>query len=154
MAAPVDFKRILVPTDFGEAAERASDVAVDLAEKYGATIILLHTYEVPSYPYPGIGTAAVDLLTPIREAARAQLDQVLAALRKRAPEARAALAFGVAWKEILRAIGEEKADLVIMGTHGRHGITHALLGSVAEKVVRLSPVPVLTLRAAGNEPKK
>jgi nucleotide-binding universal stress UspA family protein len=143
------FKRILVPTDFGKAASRALDVAVDLAEKYDATVRLLHTYEVPSYPYPDSGVAAVDLLTPIHDAVQAQLDQALLDLRKRSPAARACIvAYGVAWREILRATEEDQIDLIVMGTHGRHRVDHTILGSVAEKVVRLSKVPVLTVRSS------
>jgi nucleotide-binding universal stress UspA family protein len=144
--APIaPFKHLLVPTDFGESSERALAIAVELATKYEAALTLLHTYEVPVYPYPGAASAAVDLLTPIRDAAQARLDKRLAELRLRVPKADGVLGLGVPWHEITRVIGEVHADLVVMGTHGRHGVSRMLLGSVAEKIVRMSPVPVLTV---------
>jgi nucleotide-binding universal stress UspA family protein len=143
----MDLRRILVPTDFGEAAAKAVDFAIDLAKKYGATITLLHVYEVPIYPYPGT-LADIDFVTPIREAAQKELDSAFDALKLRGGEARAELLYGVPWSAILDTAANQKADLIVMGTHGRKGVMHALLGSVAEKVVRLSPVPVLTVRSS------
>jgi len=90
--------------------------------------------------------APVDFITPVREAAEAQLDRALAELRKELPAAGSVLSLGTPWHEIRAAIEATHSDLVVMGTHGRHGVSHALLGSVAEKVVRTSPVPVLTVR--------
>ena len=94
--------------------------------------------------------SAVDLLTSVEEAAKQQFEAALVALRKQRPGATGILRNGVPWQEILAAIDETHADLVVMGTHGRRGIAHALLGSVAEKTVRMSTVPVLTIRAAGG----
>jgi nucleotide-binding universal stress UspA family protein len=90
----------------------------------------------------------IDLLTPIQERAQAQCDATLKALRERVPEAKAILHLGVPAHEIQKAIEEIQPDLVVMGTHGRRGVSHALIGSVAEKTVRLSRVPVLTVRGA------
>jgi nucleotide-binding universal stress UspA family protein len=143
----MDLRRSLVPTDFGEAAAKALDFAIDLAKKYGATITLLHVYEVPIYPYPGT-LADIDFVTPIREAAQKELDSAFDSLKLRGGEARAELLYGVPWSAILDTAANQKADLIVMGTHGRKGVMHALLGSVAEKVVRLSPVPVLTVRSS------
>jgi nucleotide-binding universal stress UspA family protein len=146
----MDLRRILVPTDFGEAAAKALDFAVDLAKKYGAKITLLHVYEVPVYPYPGT-LADIDFVTPIREAAQKELASAFDALKLRGAEARSELQYGVPWSAILDTAAHQKADLIVMGTHGRKGVMHALLGSVAEKVVRLSPVPVLTVRSSETE---
>jgi nucleotide-binding universal stress UspA family protein len=143
-----EFKRILVPTDFGKSSEKALEIAVDLAKKYAASLTLLHTYEVPVYAYEGMGYTAVNLLAPIQDRAQARCDEALKGIRERVPEATALLALGVPSDEIQKAIAEIQADLVVMGTHGRRGVSHALLGSVAEKTVRLSSVPVLTVRAA------
>lgn len=142
----VAFKRILVPTDFGEAANAALDIAITLSEKYGAAITLFHTFEVPLYTYQGVPPVPVDYWTPIRDAAARRLDAAAAEARKRAPETKSLLAHGSPWEEILAAAKEVGADLIVMGTHGRRGLMHAFLGSVAEKTVRLSPVPVLTVR--------
>lgn len=143
----VPFHHILVPTDFGEPSDRAVAFGIQLAKQFGAELSIVHAYEVPTYLYTGLDNSMLGLLGPIEEAAREQLDRVLFEVRKEVPAAQGLLRSGVAWHEILNAIAGSKADLVIMGTHGRRGVTHALLGSVAERIVRLSPVPVLTVRA-------
>jgi nucleotide-binding universal stress UspA family protein len=143
------FTHILVPTDFGEPSRRALDAAVELAKTFGASLTLMHTAEVSNYVAVGEGPMLLDI-TPIERAARAKLDEAVAEVRKRLPEARSLFAVGVAWERILDAIAHTKADLVVMGTHGRGGVRHLLLGSVTEKVVRASPVPVLTVRDASE----
>jgi nucleotide-binding universal stress UspA family protein len=142
----VQFKHILAPTDFGESSGRALEVAMDLSKKYAAALTLLHTYEIPGYFYPGMPATAADLLAPIREIAEKHIEETLAEIRKELPHAQSQCCFGVPWQEILRVVTENSVDLVVMGTHGRRGLSHALLGSVAEKTVRLCPVPVLTVR--------
>lgn len=139
------FRRILVPTDFGEPSEQALHIALEMARGSGAELVLLHTCEIPTYAYVGIASS-VDLLSPLAELAGQKLDELLKSLRTEFPGARSMLKVGVPWEQILAAISEVGADLVVMGTHGRRGVAHALLGSVAEKIVRLSPVPVLTVR--------
>jgi nucleotide-binding universal stress UspA family protein len=142
----MDFRHILVPTDFGEPSARAVNLGIELAVKFEAKLTLLHAYEVPLYTYPQAEAIVVDLFTPIEQAAREQLNSALASVQQKLPQAKAILRSGVPWREILSAVEEVAADVVVMGTHGRRGVTHALLGSVAEKIVRLSPVPVLTVR--------
>lgn len=142
----ITFQRILVPIDFGEPSRRALEVATSLVERFGATVVLLHCFEVPSLVYEGMMVSPVDLLTPIQEAAKRQLDAELAVLRSHVPRAKGILATGAPWEEVLNAVKDEDIDLIVIGTHGRRGVSRALLGSVAEKVVRLSPVPVLTVR--------
>jgi nucleotide-binding universal stress UspA family protein len=141
-----DFKRILVPTDFSQSSVEALDVAVDIAARYGASITLYHVCELPIYSYPGVPMSAFDSLTPIQDAARRQLDEVTADLKARSPGAEGVLEVGLPWQRILGAVEAYKADLVVMGTHGRRGLTHAFMGSVAERIVRECPVPVLTVR--------
>lgn len=141
------FRNILVPVDFGDSSRAALDLALDLAKTHGSTLTLLHTWEIPVYGYGGMEFAAIDMLTPIEQAAREELDRWLADAKKQQPQATAILTRGVAWREILSAVEQSKPDLVVMGTHGRRGISHALVGSVAEKIVRMSPAPVLTVRA-------
>jgi nucleotide-binding universal stress UspA family protein len=136
------FKHILLPTDFSEGAGRATAVAVELAQKFDAKITLLHAYSLPAMPY------AEGITFPIAEieaAARDALGAALERLKERRPNTDAVLSFGVAWQQIIAAVTERDADMVVMGTHGRRGVARALLGSVAEKVVRLSPVPVLVV---------
>ena len=144
------FKSILVPVDFAESSEQALDLAIDVARRYEASLTLLHCYEIPSYAYGGMSFVGADLLGPVEEAAREQLERELGKVRQRLPAAKAILRRGVPWTEILSGIEEQKPDLVVMGTHGRRGLSRALLGSVAERIVRMSPVPVLIVRGVGQ----
>ncbi len=144
----VSFKSILVPIDFGEPSKHAVEVAIDLATQYRGTVTLVHTWEVPVYAYGNADLPMVNLLTDVEEAAKQELADALAAVKKKLPDAQAILTRGVAWREILATIEAKKPDLVVMGTHGRRGIGRILLGSVAEKIVRTSPVPVLTVGAS------
>lgn len=137
----IAFKNILVPVDFSEPSDRALEVASDLAKQYDASLTVLHVFDVPS-AYAGMDIPPIDLMAPMVEAARKQLDTV----RGKVPTAIVVMAHGIPWREILAAIEQKQVDLVVMGTHGRRGVGRALMGSVAEKVVRLSPIPVLTVR--------
>src|SRR5574342_1033725 len=141
------FKHILVPTDFGEPSQRALEIALELAGTLGANLTITHACEIPAYAYPGMAMAPVDLLSPLGDVARKKLDELVSSLSQRGRSCKGVLKVGIPWREGLEVVTETQADLVIMGTHGRRGVTHALLGSVAEKIVRMSPVPVLTVRA-------
>lgn len=142
----VVFKRILVPIDFGGPSTYALDVAVALAKQHEASLTIIHAWDIPAYAYAGYGMAPMDILTPLEQTARQLLDEAVARVAKEFSGATAVLRKGVAWREILAATEETKADLVVMGTHGREGIGRVVLGSVAEKTVRHSPVTVLVTR--------
>jgi len=144
------FTSILVPTDFGEPSERALEVAIDLAKRDNAELTVLHVFDVPP-SYAAMDIAPMDLLTPMWSAARQQTACVIAKVRESLPSATELTAMGVPWREILATIEQKHPDLVVVGTHGRRGLPRALLGSVAEKIVRLSPCPVLTVRAKGED---
>ena len=147
MGKSLRLDRILVPTDFSPAAEAAFDAAIDLARAFKGTVVLMHTYGIPSYGYPGLeDLAAAEFMTALEHAARDALDNAVLARKSVEVPIATALYCGVPWEQILRAVREHEIELVVMGTHGRRGIAHALLGSVAEKIVRVSPVPVLTTR--------
>jgi nucleotide-binding universal stress UspA family protein len=147
-------QRILVPTDFGPGADAALDDAIDLARTFGATIVLMHCYGLPSYAYAGPeATITADYVTALEQAARETLEAAVAKRKDAGVPVAGALYWGAPWEEILRAIRDHQIGLVVMGTHGRRGLAHALLGSVAEKIVRMSPVPVLTVRQT-TEPAK
>lgn len=143
----IKFKNILVPIDFGDPSKHAVEVGTELAKQYGASLALLHTWELPTYAYAGMDLSPIDLLGPIESAAREQLDAVLAEVKTEVPQATAMLKQGSPWREILDAIEQIRPDLVVIGTHGRRGVERVVLGSVAEKIVRLSPAPVLIVRA-------
>jgi nucleotide-binding universal stress UspA family protein len=138
------FKHVLLATDFSEASTAAVDLAVAIARQEGAALSVVHVCELPVLPE---GVPPVDLVRAITAEAGARLDRFMASLEARFPGARPVMRTGSAWEEVLAASAEAGADLVVMGTHGRRGLVHAMLGSVAERVVRLSPVPVLTVRS-------
>jgi nucleotide-binding universal stress UspA family protein len=146
----IEFNHVLVPIDFAEPSRRALDAAIELAQRFGGKLTLLHVYEVPAYVYGGITFATADFLAPIEEAARKQLSEALTEVQRKVPSAKAVLRQGGPAYEILAAIADLHPDLVVMGTHGRRGVSHALLGSVAERVVRMSTAPVLTIRARAD----
>jgi nucleotide-binding universal stress UspA family protein len=142
----MSFGHILVASDFSDSAQRALDLALEMARKFEAHLTLVHCWEAPSYSYGGGLYVPVDLITPIEEGANRALEAALAELRKRFPTAKGMLRSGSAWEEIIAAASEVHADLIVLGTHGRRGLNRMLLGSVAEKVVRMAEVPVLTAR--------
>jgi nucleotide-binding universal stress UspA family protein len=135
---------ILVPTDFSPCSEQALDYAIEMADKLGAKVHLLSVIGIPSYGVPelGVGLTATMMDNMITDTQRA-LDQLT---RDRKSVSQALVRAGDARDVILQTAEELPADLIVMGTHGRRGISRALLGSVAEMIVRTSPVPVLTVR--------
>ena len=138
------FSHVLVATDFSEASSAALELAIDMARECGAKLTLINVCEVPVFVEVG---AQADLVTPIAEASWARLGELQAAVDARVPGVERLQKIGAPWEEVLEAAAEIGADLVVVGTHGRRGVSHALLGSVAERIVRLSPVPVLTVRS-------
>ena len=140
--------KILVPIDFSTCSEQALDYAVALAERLGGTVHLVSAIGIPALGVPelgvGITSTMIDKLVTENQAA---LDK-LAATRNGSTKTigQVLMRTGDARDVILATAEEVKADLIVMGTHGRRGISRALLGSVAETVVRTSPVPVLTVR--------
>lgn len=142
----IQFKNILVATDFQPSSSEALRVALELAKTFGAQLTLLHVWELPIYPYMELALNS-DMIARIEKSAADRLAAEVERARNTVPETKSALTMAVPWSGIVETINELKPDLVVMGTHGRRGLSHALLGSVAEKVVRLSPAPVLTVRA-------
>ena len=139
------FERILVPTDFGAPAGKALDLAARLATEFDSELVVAHCWEFPAYAYSDLTNPGTDFIVALEHAASEELAKTLALVHKEVPRARSLLRNGVPWQEILTVVEELHSDLVVMGTRGRRGVKHVLLGSVAEKVVRLSPVPVLTV---------
>ncbi len=141
-------KKVLVATDFGEPSKAAADVGFELAQSFHVPLALVHTYFIPTDVYAGIPFAATtDYVHAYEEAARESLEKERARIAAKGGEVSAVLRAGVAWREIFSTAKEVDAGLIVVGTHGRHGLPRALLGSVAERVVRLSTIPVLTVHA-------
>jgi nucleotide-binding universal stress UspA family protein len=139
-------QHVLVAHDFGEAAEQSLSYAIDLAEILKARITVVHAYEIPVYGFPEGLALTAETVGRIQSVASQALEGVVQRAKRSGVEIRGVLRQGAAWSEIVAAASETKADLVVIGTHGRRGLAHALLGSVAEKVVRAAPCPVLTVR--------
>jgi len=139
--------RILVPTDFSKPSERALEQAIVLARKFDARIMLLHVWSMPYTAY------SEGLAWPVDEmegAAQKALDEAHARAMKLYPQTDAVLRQGAEWAQIIEVIAQHHIDLVVMGTHGRRGLSHLFMGSVAERVVRMSPVPVMTVGGGGE----
>jgi len=143
---PTKIQHVLVAHDFGEAAEHALSYAIDLADTLKARITVVHAYEIPVYGFPEGLALTVETVGRIQSVASQALEGVVQRANRSGVGIHGMLRQGPAWSEIVAAASETKADLVVIGTHGRRGLAHALLGSVAEKVVRAAPCPVLTVR--------
>ena len=145
--APQQFHlgRILVPVDFSEHSQKALRYALAFAKQFDAEVTLVHVVEQMAYPgdwmYPPL--AVTDFAMEKRE-------QVLARLRAldagSGVKTKHVVRLGRAWQEVIEIARETKADMIILATHGYTGIKHVLLGSVAEKIVRHAPCPVLSVR--------
>jgi len=140
-------KNILVPTDLSLHAEAALDYACELASKLGATVHLVNVIGIPALGVPELGMAVTSAMIESMISDNQKALEALAA-RKRgtATIGQLLLKTGDARDAIDHAAAELGADLIVMGTHGRRGVSRALLGSVAETVVRTAPCPVLTIR--------
>lgn len=139
-----DFKHVLVPTDFSDPAKHARDLGISIARKFNAELTLLHVYTIPMMGYEA---AVAWPMEDLESSAEDALEVELQAARTRIPGCRGIARLGYPPAEIVKVAKETGADLIVMGTHGRHGLPRMLLGSVAEKIVRTSPVPVLTVAA-------
>lgn len=146
-------RNILCAIDFSEPSRAALRMAVDLAQKFDATLSLLHVYQVPAYPLPeGVILPSPLTITDLFE----QVDRALNEWKREAFElgakrVEAESVEGAAWREIVARADKGHFDMVVLGTHGHTGLKHLLLGSVAERVVRHAPCPVLTVRPVGEE---
>lgn len=148
----IQLQRILLPTDFSELSAAATKYACELAKKFDAELHLLNVLESPNVP-----DLALEMLppAPVREERTSAAESMLADLVD--PEMAAgrtiinAVTEGVPFVEIVRYAKAHDIDLIIIGTHGRSGLAHLLLGSVAENVVRKAPCPVLTVRPEGHQ---
>jgi nucleotide-binding universal stress UspA family protein len=141
----LSIKKILVPTDYSDAAENALRYAIDLAEKIGAEIELVHAWQLSAYASPSSELAKGmerDLSKDLEGLARRYSGHHVVIRRH--------LRMGPPYAEIIDAAKELGCDLIVMGTTGRTGLEHFLLGSVAERVVRMAECPVLTVRHSSS----
>ncbi len=139
--------KIVAATDFSPASEQALDYAVALAKKLNLELIVVHAYELPIVGFPeGVLIATAEVANQIITSAQLCLDQSVSRRRDLHPMMRAVLRNGDVRDEILSVAKQEGANLIVMGTHGRRGIRRALMGSVAEAIVRTAECPVITVR--------
>jgi len=152
----IPIKQILVPVDFSDVSLEAVNYAAELCKTFSAELAVVFVVEPLYYAAPptayGAATQVAMLLDDQRKLGREQLEGLAAKLKKRGIKLRTVLQEGTPYERIVDTAKRLKANLVIMATHGRTGLTHLLMGSVTEKVVRLAPCPVLTLH--GYKPKK
>ncbi len=145
-----DYRTFVVPYDFSEHARAALDVAADLSRRLNADLNLVHVVQPPAYAWDPVGSSPqVPLMdtTEIRKQTMTALSEVVVGIDvpgKVEPHV-------IEGARIAQMLGEfaksQGADLIVMGTHGRTGLAHVFLGSVAERTLRISPCPVLTVRA-------
>ena len=148
--------RILAPTDFSSGAETALRWAVTLNTVFDAELIVLHVIDLDALAYldlggdPALGGTSQPVSAGILERLRADAEHALARFTESFPGIHSMLREGSPREAILQVADELRADLIVMGTHGRKGVSRVLLGSVAEKVVRTAPCPVLTVHGEGT----
>jgi universal stress protein A len=145
---PFELRRIVVPIDFSDTAKKALQYAVPFATAFDAEILLVHVVQPFSVPSE-LGYMPPAMLNDqqlLNEAAREQLTKLCATELGNKCRYQVQVREGVPWQEIVTSTQESEADLIILATHGRTGLSHALLGSVAERVVRHGPCPVLVVR--------
>lgn len=148
----LNWKTILVPTDFSEGARQALRIASDLAVTHGARLLVLHVTELP----PGLDTGTMIAPAPggipitvvdfAREQALSWMTQDRDQIVDKAIDASVRIEVGPVVDTVIEIAEKVNADLIVVGTHGRTGFAHLVLGSVAERIVRRSPVPVLSVR--------
>lgn len=142
-------KRMLVPTDFSPASDIAFAYAVDMAAREGSTLHLLHVLDEASFAtaYPdGFYVELPGVRAQLTNEAKARLDDMVARCAAANVEATTELAVGRAARVIVDSATARGTDLIVIGTHGRSGFAHLMLGSVTERVVRMAPCAVLTVR--------
>ena len=154
----IQLRTILFPTDFSEQAREAGGFAWEFAEKFNSHVHVLHILHDLSSAIPefGMGVNLVSLKQRLSEQSHKQDGPLREKLLQEVPESFRAenstvtVAHGAPFVEIVRYARTHDIDLIVMGTHGRGILGHALMGSVAENVVRKAPCPVLTIRPSGH----
>jgi nucleotide-binding universal stress UspA family protein len=151
----IAIKNILVATDFGEVADAALCYGRELAVRYGATLHVLNVIEnfyVTTFGAETYSTFVPEMQRELEDAAHKRLDEMLIDSDGSGPRTRpAVMTSGSPAYAIVDYAHEYDVDLIVMGTHGRGALAHLVMGSVAERVVRIAPCPVLTVRHPEHE---
>jgi nucleotide-binding universal stress UspA family protein len=150
----IALRRVLVPTDFSEPSAKALGYGKALAGAFYASLHVLHVVQEPfvhGWTMEGYVAALPDFRTDLEAQARDRLQTCLTEAERGLYHAELAVRVGQPYMEILAYAKDREVDLIVVGTHGRGGLEHFLLGSVAERVVRASPCPVLTVRPSEHD---
>jgi len=150
----IELKRILLPTDFSEYSQAACAYACGLVEKFDSELHVLHVLQdlIAMVPEPGLAFPPPgDYMQELKESAETALAKIPDPEWSAGRSIVRVTRTGPPFLEIIQYAREHEIDLIVLGTHGRSGLAHVLLGSVAEKIVRKSPCPVLTIRPEGHE---
>jgi nucleotide-binding universal stress UspA family protein len=149
-------KSVLVPTDFSEPAETALKYGKAFSESFDASLHLVHVLDESALVYPwtspdGMPIALGEARSEMEHMVNDRLNRVLTDAERQKYSAHVSMLCGNPFMEIVEYANSQNIDLIVMGTHGRGPIAHMLMGSVAEKVVRKAPCPVLTVRTPEHE---
>jgi nucleotide-binding universal stress UspA family protein len=150
----IQIKRVIHPTDFSENSKEALEFALAICEWHKADLTLLHVCEVLEFAPPEYYMDKDEVSRQLKEridAAKKELDRVAAGHRKPTFRIQPLVVTGKPFVEIIRVAKEQNADMIVLGTHGRTGLAHILIGSTSEKVVRKAPCPVLTVRSSTHK---
>jgi len=150
----LSINKILVPTDFSEFSQDAAQYAIELAKRFDAEVTLLYVLQdaVALFPEPGVAFPAPgNYLQELQESSQQSLERLKSQYTEEGVNVNTELRNGPPFVEILRCAREGNYDMIVIGTHGRSGLAHVLLGSVAEKVVRKAECPVLTVRPEDHQ---
>jgi universal stress protein A len=147
------FAKILLPSDFSDCSAEAARAARRLAEHFGSRLAVLHVMDEPAALDPMFrGEVPIELLRGRMETyCRDALEKFVATHFRGIPDIETLIVSGVPYREIIRVARETGTGLIVIGTHGRTGVEHVIFGSTAEKVVRMAPCPVLSVRQGGKE---
>ncbi len=148
-----NIKKILCPIDFSACSAEALDYAKELAKMLGASVHLLHVYQDPLANVPfarantsGAPSAPIDEIEAARRGRKTEIERLQKVCTDHGVPTQVEEVEGVPASAIVEAASRAKVDLIVLGTHGRTGLAHVVVGSVAERVVRLAQCPVLTVR--------
>lgn len=146
--------RILVPTDFSEFSRPAVNYAVAMAERFAAQLHILHVVPDPAMLVPDAAVFSVESMQAQSEKLVADAERMLQQIPEPSVVVQSitrAVRVGAAFMEIIEYAQSQQIDLIVIGTHGRSGFAHILMGSVAERVVRKAPCPVLSVKPEGHQ---
>jgi nucleotide-binding universal stress UspA family protein len=148
--APAPYRSVLVPTDFSPDSDAAVAWARALVTRTGGRLVLLHAYDLPAMAITGSGIALATVEKAISEAARQKLGELRQSLSD--TDVETVLSAARPDPAIFDAVERTHVDAIVMGTRGRTGLAHVLLGSTAERVIRRAHVPVITVKSATAAP--